>query len=134
VQGSKIDVEGDDPYVTLGEAADDSIDERIKPSDLLVLAAKTEEDSASLEVWLFEAASEEGDINAYVHHDIMLPAFPLCVAWMDFNPSGVLHSLKARRLRLLVPASRVVSSGLHIRGTSWLYVGCHPQRMVQRSQ
>ena len=27
--------------------------------------------------------SEEGDSNMYVHHDIVIPAFPLCLAWLD---------------------------------------------------
>ena len=32
-----------------------------------------------------EESSEEGnpDVNLYVHHDIILPAFPLALAWMD---------------------------------------------------
>lgn len=24
----------------------------------------------------------------YVHHDIILPAFPLCTAWLDCSPKG----------------------------------------------
>jgi periodic tryptophan protein 1 len=88
LQGGKIEHSGEDDYVTLERAADDSSDDQIKASDLLVLAAKTEEDSATLEVWLFEAPDEQGEMHGYVHHDIMLPAFPLCVAWMDFGPAG----------------------------------------------
>ena len=84
---------GNDPYVTLEDEAEDRQEDAIKATDLLVLAAKTEEDSAALEVWLFEAATDDGDINAYVHHDIMLPAFPLSVAWLDFNSSGALRCL-----------------------------------------
>lgn len=88
MQGGKVEHCGEDDYITLESAADDTADDRIKASDLLVIAAKTEEDSAALEVWLFEAPDDEGEMNAYVHHDIMLPAFPLSVAWMDFHPAG----------------------------------------------
>lgn len=34
-----------------------------------------------------EAQGDEFD-NLYVHHDIMLPAFPLALAWMDCNPAA----------------------------------------------
>jgi periodic tryptophan protein 1 len=53
-----------------------------------VVAAKAEEEAATLEIWLFEDADAEGERHAYVHHDIPLPAFPLAVAWMSFNPAG----------------------------------------------
>lgn len=52
-------------------------------------AVKAEEDAAGLEVWLFEEPDAEGERTAYVHHDIPLPSFPLAVAWMRFNPSGM---------------------------------------------
>ncbi len=38
-------------------------------------------------MWLYEEV--EGEVNGYVHHDILLPAFPLALAWMDVDPSGV---------------------------------------------
>lgn len=85
LSGNRIEYEGEDPYVTLPEAASDVEDDTIKPSDLLILAAKAEEDAATLEAWLFEEPGEDGEMNAYVHHDIMLPAFPLSVAWLNFD-------------------------------------------------
>lgn len=89
MQGQNTEFEGDDPYITLADDNEsEGDDDVIKPTDLLILAAKTEEDAASLEVWLFEAPDEDGDRNAYVHHDIMLPAFPLSLAWCGFNPGG----------------------------------------------
>ena len=36
------------------------------------------------QVWVYEEADEVGGpSNLYVHHDILLPAFPLSVAWTD---------------------------------------------------
>ena len=40
-----------------------------------------------LQVWVYEDADED-DGNLYVHHDILLPEFPLCLAWMDCPPSS----------------------------------------------
>ncbi len=48
-------------------------------TDNLLLAAKVEDEVAHLEVYVYE---DEAD-NLYVHHDIMLPAIPLCVEWLD---------------------------------------------------
>ena len=72
-----------DPYLVLPEGGNDSDDDReelqILPSDNLILAAKVEDEVAHLEVFVYE----DDDDNLYVHHDIMLPAVPLCVEWID---------------------------------------------------
>ena len=49
-----------------------------------------------VQVWVYEDDEEDDDgrepgANLYVHHDIMLPAFPLCLAWLDYTPSGQEH-------------------------------------------
>ncbi|RPB27193.1 WD40 repeat-like protein [Terfezia boudieri ATCC MYA-4762] len=71
----------DDPYITLKE--DDGGEEKeelqVLGTDNLLLVAKTEDEVAQLEVYVYE---DEAD-NFYVHHDIMLPAIPLCVEWLD---------------------------------------------------
>ena len=41
----------------------------------------------SMQVWVYEEADDSGEPNLYVHHDIMLPAFPLSLAWIDCSPS-----------------------------------------------
>ncbi|KAG1675126.1 hypothetical protein FOA52_003349 [Chlamydomonas sp. UWO 241] len=86
-----LDEDGD-PYITLpdGGGGTDSEDEdyEIKPTDLLILAARHEDDVSNLEVWVYEETDTSGAANVYVHHDILLPSFPLCVAWMDCSPSG----------------------------------------------
>ena len=38
------------------------------------------------QVWVYEDAGDDGAPNLYVHHDIMLPAFPLALAWLDCHP------------------------------------------------
>lgn len=72
----------EDPYLVLPEGEPDSEDEReelqILPTDNLILAAKVEDEVAHLEVFVYEDDSD----NLYVHHDIMLPAIPLCVEWI----------------------------------------------------
>ena len=72
----------DDPYITI-EGPDDEDEERedlqILATDNLLVAAKVEDEVAHLEVYVYE---DEAD-NLYVHHDIMLPAIPLCVEWLD---------------------------------------------------
>lgn len=73
----------EDPYLVLPEGEHGSDDEReelqILPTDNLILAAKVEDEVAHLEVLIYE---DDND-NLYVHHDIMLPAVPLCVEWID---------------------------------------------------
>ena len=76
------DSNADDPYITRQEN-DDEDEERedlqILATDNMIVAAKVEDEVAHLEVYVYE---DEAD-NLYVHHDIMLPAIPLCVEWLD---------------------------------------------------
>lgn len=81
---------------------DDLDDWQLRPgSDLLLLAARNEDDVSHLEVWVCEPpgttmrdGSEEinSEANVYVHHDVLLAAFPLCLAWMDAAPGSLLSS------------------------------------------
>ncbi|KAG5942231.1 hypothetical protein E4U53_007283 [Claviceps sorghi] len=77
----------DDPYVTLKDEDDDDDEQedlQILATDNLILSAKVEDELAHLEVYVFE---DEGD-NLYVHHDIMLPAIPLALEWIDMPVSN----------------------------------------------
>ncbi|KAF2754223.1 WD40 repeat-like protein [Pseudovirgaria hyperparasitica] len=72
----------DDPYITLKDDPEDDEDReelQILATDNLVLAARIDDEVAHLEVYVYE---DEAD-NLYVHHDIMLPAIPLAVEWLD---------------------------------------------------
>jgi periodic tryptophan protein 1 len=64
---------------------DDVYDHVVKPTDAVLLVANTEEDDcSSLEVQVYD--QETG--SYYTHHDITLPALPLCLAWMSTPPLG----------------------------------------------
>ncbi|KAF2146598.1 uncharacterized protein K452DRAFT_355077 [Aplosporella prunicola CBS 121167] len=72
----------DDPYITMPDNDDDDEEReelQITATDNLVLAARIEDEVAHLEVYVYEDAAD----NLYVHHDIMLPAIPLAVEWLD---------------------------------------------------
>ncbi|TVY19331.1 putative WD repeat-containing protein [Lachnellula arida] len=85
----------DDPYITMQENDEDDEDReelQILATDNMLLAAKVEDEVAHLEVYVYE---DEAD-NLYVHHDLMLPAIPLCVEWLDI-PVGKSGAAKDSR-------------------------------------
>lgn len=71
---------------------DDDNDERqeleILPTDNLLVTAKTEDEISQLEIYVYDEAQD----NLYVHHDLMLPNFPLCLEWLDFPPASTSSS------------------------------------------
>ncbi|PTB46589.1 uncharacterized protein TrAFT101_003962 [Trichoderma asperellum] len=76
----------EDPYITLQDDEEDEEREdlQVLATDNLILSAKVEDELAHLEVYVYEDESD----NLYVHHDIMLPAIPLCVEWLDIPVSN----------------------------------------------
>ncbi|KAI0456630.1 WD domain-containing protein [Xylaria acuta] len=77
----------EDPYITIPDEQDQEEEDReelqILATDNMLLTAKVEDELARLEVYVYE---DEAD-NLYVHHDIMLPAIPLCLEWLDYPVS-----------------------------------------------
>ncbi|XP_026323363.1 periodic tryptophan protein 1 homolog [Hyposmocoma kahamanoa] len=61
----------------------DEEDDIIKPNDNLLLVGHVESDASILEVYVFN--EEEGSF--YVHHDLILPWFPLCIEWLSHDPT-----------------------------------------------
>ncbi|PVU88583.1 hypothetical protein BB559_005513 [Furculomyces boomerangus] len=72
--------EEEDPYIELDDGDNQSeIEElEIDARDNVLVVAKTEQEISNLEVYVYEGEME----NLYVHHDIMLPSFPLCLEWV----------------------------------------------------
>lgn len=72
----------DDFFDDYFDEAEDMDDLTIRPTDYVLVTARTPEDDdiAQLEYYIYE----EQDENLYVHHDIMLPTFPLCLEWADY--------------------------------------------------
>lgn len=71
-----------DPYLVLPPDEDDDEEReelQILATDNMLMAAKVEDEVAHLEIYVYEDAAD----NLYVHHDIMLPAIPLAVEWLD---------------------------------------------------
>ncbi|XP_057973944.1 uncharacterized WD repeat-containing protein C17D11.16-like [Malania oleifera] len=71
-----------DPFLKDDNDSEDLEDMAIKAEDGIIVCARTEDEMGHLEVWILEESSD-GDSNMYVHHDIIIPAFPLCTAWLD---------------------------------------------------
>ncbi|KAL7574898.1 hypothetical protein ACA910_010729 [Epithemia clementina (nom. ined.)] len=94
-----IDVDGLDSMglynIGLGSGADmeemdfdddgsDAEDVKLTKDDAIILVAKTEDDFSSLEVHVYD--QKKGSL--YVHHDIPLPSFPLCLAHGQVSSDG----------------------------------------------
>lgn len=59
-------------------------DYKIRKSDSLIVTATAQNDQSNLEVYLFE----EETSTLYVHHEIMLATFPLCMQWIPYFPGS----------------------------------------------
>ncbi|KAM3159469.1 PWP1-like protein [Lachancea thermotolerans] len=105
--------DGEDAILSLPTQQDSQEEKQelqVYPTDNMVLATRTEDDVSYLDVYVYddgagfhdaEVNQEPGDdkdpdvarglvrdSSLYVHHDLMLPAFPLCVEWVNYKPGS----------------------------------------------
>eukprot|EP00449_Zooxanthella_nutricula_P014460 CAMPEP_0198541004 /NCGR_PEP_ID=MMETSP1462-20131121/53515_1 /TAXON_ID=1333877 /ORGANISM="Brandtodinium nutriculum, Strain RCC3387" /LENGTH=477 /DNA_ID=CAMNT_0044271147 /DNA_START=20 /DNA_END=1450 /DNA_ORIENTATION=- len=107
-----------DPYMK-GDADSESEDgfDEIKPDDQVFVAVSCEEDTCQLEVFVYD----EEDASMYVHHDVQLTAYPLCVEWFScigeanegsFGAVGLIdHSIQLWDLQEMEPMEPVKALG-----------------------
>jgi len=104
----------EDPYMTIKDSDDDEDEEvpddmTMAETDLCILAARTDEDVSHLEAWEYEEAGVTGseETNLYVHHDVLLPAFPLCVAWMNCSPKSGTEEVNCAAIGTMYPGIEI---------------------------
>jgi len=74
-----------DPHMTGNPDSDSDGDDyhEIRPEDMVFCAVSCEEETCSLEMYIYD----DNEANMYVHHEVMLDAYPLCVDWLP-NTAG----------------------------------------------
>lgn len=75
----------DDPLLDADlpdEEEDDVEDFLIRGTDNLIVVGHVQGDLSTLEVYVYNDVEDA----FYVHHDLVLPSFPLALEWLSFNP------------------------------------------------
>lgn len=75
-----------DPNIMGDPDSDSSSDDyhEIQPTDFVFVASSCEDEACTLEMYIYE----DDVANMYVHHDIMLGAYPLCMDWIPVEAVG----------------------------------------------
>lgn len=68
----------DDYPSELEDSDEEKEDYTIRKTDSLIVAATAEADHSNLEVYLYDHKTSD----LYVHHEIILGSYPLCLEWL----------------------------------------------------
>jgi len=72
----------EDPYIQ-DDYDSDVENDIILPEDNMIALGKVDGNFCNLEFYCYNEKSD----NLYCHHDILLPSFPLALAWLNYDPS-----------------------------------------------
>lgn len=61
------------------DSEEEKEDYTIRKSDALIVAATAEDDHSNLEVYIYDHKTSD----LYVHHEIILSSYPLCMEWLN---------------------------------------------------
>lgn len=79
---AEVDSDGSGEKVNYPDDFSDSSEEKedytIRKTDCIIVAATAENDHSNLEVYIYEHEHS----NIYVHHEIILGSYPLCIEWL----------------------------------------------------
>lgn len=84
-QMSEFASNADDPYVTRrdeDESDSEAEDLEVNPDENLIVTGLVDGDASTLVFHVFN--EDEGSM--YVHHDILLSSYPICVEWLNYDP------------------------------------------------
>ena len=68
----------------LSDSEEEKEDYTIRKTDSILVAATADNDHSDLEVYIYE----HGTANLYVHHEIILSSYPLCLEWLPHFQGG----------------------------------------------
>ena len=80
------------------------------------------------QLWVYEEPDERGPANLFVHHTLLLPAFPLCLAWLDCDPLAQVRTLGT----LCAPHGCMARGGAR-EGLWVVHLPCPPNHCCSRS-
>lgn len=69
----------DDYPEELEDSEEEKEDYTIRKSDSLIVAATAEDEHSNLEVYIYDHKTSD----LYVHHEIILSSYPLCLEWLN---------------------------------------------------
>lgn len=73
-------MEADEYPEAFSDSEEEKDDYTIRKTDSILVAATAENDHSNLEIYVYEHEHS----NLYVHHEIILGSYPLCIEWLSY--------------------------------------------------